>query len=95
MALRDYFKSQKSLRNNLWDCNVASVETPCDRTIDPLAQRYSGVAADVASVASVTVDREHNSNTNPEYLTQMDQSSSLYDNVYFKSYIKIRKENDF
>ena len=85
MALRDYLKSQKSLRNNLSDCNVASVETPCDRTIDPMDQQYLGFAHDVASVASVTVDREHNSNTNPEYLTQMDQSSSLNDNVYIKS----------
>ena len=94
MALRDYLKSQKSLRNNLSDCNVASVETPCDRTIDPLAQQYSGFAADVASVASVTIEREHNSNTNQEHLSQMEKSSSLNDNIYIKSYNKIRKEND-
>ena len=85
MALRDYLKSQKSLRNNLSDCNVASVETPCDRTIDPLAQQYSGFASDVASVTSVTVDREHNSNTNQEHLSQMEKSSSFdYDNIYIK-----------
>ena len=95
MALRDYLKSQKTLRKNLTDCNVASVETPCDRTIDPLARQYSGVVPDVASVSSVTVDREHNSNTNPEYLSQMEKSSSLdYDNIYINSYNKIRKEND-
>ena len=94
MALRDYLKSQKSLRNNLSDCNVASVETPCDRTIDPLAQQYSGFVSDVASVASVTVDREHHSNTNQEHLSQMEKSSSLNDNIYIKSYNKIRKEND-
>ena len=95
MALRDYLKSQKSLRNNLSDCNVASVETPCDRTIDSLDQQYSGFASDVASVTSVTVDREHNSNTNQEHLSQMEKSSSFdYDNIYIKPYNKIKREND-
>ena len=63
----------------------------CHKTIDPLAQQYSGFAPDVASV---TVDREHNSNTNQEHLSQMEKSSSLNDNIYIKSYNKIKKEND-